>query len=318
MESPDIYTGVWRYYSVAGLDGNILTLRIQSAGYLISGLAVLLTLAVGSCWTIAAYALHQYRVSQTADPLQLQLQVLLRNVETPTAAAWHTAKIWWAWRGTKVRHGRKLLSTALFAGIFAAAIIPVGTIVASIASTREEAVLVLATPRTCGYAQTNFSILSSTDIFAASYAYTTDKALRGRAYAKAWYGEAGALQRGPPSNFPIPRLPYDTYAVPCPLGESRCRYDVSDTDSADMAIALDTGLLDTGAYLGINGPREHMIQFRKKTTCAPTRVGDLWGPYQEGSENYTALRAGPYEGPGNITLKFNTHIRVENVGYVTG
>ncbi|PNP86474.1 hypothetical protein FNYG_00176 [Fusarium nygamai] len=85
-----------------------------------------------------------------------------------------------------------------------------------------------------------------------------------------------------------------------------------------MAIAFDTGLLDTGVYLGINGPKEHMIQFRKKTTCAPTRIPDLWVPYQDGSDNFTALRAGPYEGPGNITLKFNTRIRDENVGYVTG
>ncbi|CVK99058.1 uncharacterized protein FPRN_03851 [Fusarium proliferatum] len=318
MESHDIYTGIWRNYSTAGLDGKVITLPIQSAGYLISGLTVLLTLAVGSCWTIAAYALHQCHVSDATDPLELQLQVLLRNVEKPTSAAWHLAKIWWAWRKSSVRHVRKLLCTGLFAIIFAAAIVPVGTIVASIASTREEVVLVLAKPRNCGYVRSNFSVSSSNDAFAASFAYTTDKAIRGRAYAKAWYRNAEASRRDPPSSFPVARLPYRNDTVPCPLKGNRCRYYAADTNDENMAIALDTGLLDTGAYLGINGPKEHMIQFRKKTTCAPTRIPDLWVPYQDGSDNFTALKAGPYEGPGNITLKFNTRIRDENVGYVTG
>ncbi|QGI78693.1 hypothetical protein CEK25_005422 [Fusarium fujikuroi] len=318
MESHDIYTGIWRNYSTAGLDGKVITLPIQSAGYLISGLTVLLTLAVESCWTIAAYALHQCHVSEATDPLELQLQVLLRNVEKPTSAAWHLAKIWRAWRKYNVRHVRKLLYTGLFAIIFAAAIVPVGTIVASIASTREEVVLVLAKPRNCGYVRSNFSVSSSNDAFAASFAYTTDKAIRGRSYAKAWYRNAEASRRDPPSSFPVARLPYRNDTVPCPLKGNRCRYYAVDTNDENMAIALDTGLLDTGAYLGINGPKEHMIQFRKKTTCAPTRIPDLWVPYQDGSDNFTALMAGPYEGPGNITLKFNTRIRDENVGYVTG
>ncbi|VZH92001.1 unnamed protein product [Fusarium fujikuroi] len=318
MESHDIYTGTWRNYSTAGLDGKVITLPLQSAGYLISGLTVLLTLAVESCWTITAYALHQCHVSEATDPLELQLQVLLRNVEKPTSAAWHLAKIWRAWRKYNVRHVRKLLYTGLFAIIFAAAIVPVGTIVASIASTREEVVLVLAKPRNCGYVRSNFSVSSSNDAFAASFAYTTDKAIRGRSYAKAWYRNAEASRRDPPSSFPVARLPYRNDTVPCPLKGNRCRYYAVDTNDENMAIALDTGLLDTGAYLGINGPKEHMIQFRKKTTCAPTRIPDLWVPYQDGSDNFTALMAGPYEGPGNITLKFNTRIRDENVGYVTG
>ncbi|KAH7126080.1 hypothetical protein EDB81DRAFT_910906, partial [Dactylonectria macrodidyma] len=310
-----IYQGVWRDYSAAGLNAIVLTLPLPSAGYLISAMTFLLTLAVTSCWT-AAYALHQYYVSRSDDPLDLQLQVLLRNVGTPRAALRDMWKINQAWKTTRVRRDMRIIIITLVSGIFVLAMIPVSTLVTSIASKREEAVLVLATPRTCGYVQSNFSVFASDDGFAASYGYTTAKALRGRAYAKAWYGEVVASQRGPSSIFLLPRLPYDTYTAPCPLGQNRCRFDVSDTESADKAIVFDTRLLDTGSHLGINGPREHMIQFRRKTSCSPTRLSDLWGPYQEDSENYTALRAGPWEGPGNITLKFNTHIRVENVGYL--
>ncbi|KAH7157248.1 hypothetical protein B0J13DRAFT_434705 [Dactylonectria estremocensis] len=118
MESPDIYIGVWRDCSTAGLDANILTLPLPSARYLISALTFLLTLAVMSYWTIAACVLHQYRVSptQSVDPFHVQLQVLLRNVETPTAALWDMWKIHQAWKETEVRQRNRILLTALVSG----------------------------------------------------------------------------------------------------------------------------------------------------------------------------------------------------------
>jgi len=43
---------------------------------------------------------------------------------------------------------------------------------------------------------------------------------------------------------------------------------------------------------------------------------DLADRYMDCAENFTALRAGPYHKPGNITLKFNQHIETDHLGYV--
>ena len=85
-----------------------------------------------------------------------------------------------------------------------------------------------------------------------------------------------------------------------------------------MAITFDTGLLDSVAHLGINGPVERSMQLRRKTMCMPFRAADLGSTYVEDGENYTALRLGPFKGPGNITMMYNMHMAKEQVGYVAG
>ncbi|KAF3907983.1 hypothetical protein ABW20_dc0100483 [Dactylellina cionopaga] len=321
MESLDVYVGVWQDHSAPRFGGLVWTLPIWEASIIISLLTSLLTIAVASCWTIAAYTFHQILVARNAenpvDPLFLQIQVLLRNIGSPNTALWDLLRIYWAWRKSTAHRRRLLTSVAVIAGILALGALPASALIASITTKTADAVLVLAKPKACGYLKDNFSVGGSNDIFAATYNYTTAKALRGRAYAKQWYG-GDTAQHGLTSYFPLPRLPYDTYTVPCPFGRQKCRYDISDTDSADRAIVFDTRLLDSASHLGVNGPGNRTIRFRKRTTCSPTRTGDLWGSYEEGSETYTVLRAGLWEGPGDITLKFNTKIRDLNVGYITG
>jgi len=50
----------------------------------------------------------------------------------------------------------------------------------------------------------------------------------------------------------------------------------------------------------------------------PLRAADLRSNHVEEGENYTALRLGPYGGSEDITMMYNSHMAVEQLGYVVG
>jgi hypothetical protein len=54
MASVNIYTGVWSAFTDEGVSQRILTLKLPEAGYLISGLALLVSVAGSSFWYPAA------------------------------------------------------------------------------------------------------------------------------------------------------------------------------------------------------------------------------------------------------------------------
>jgi len=222
MADFEVYTGFWRDYSAGGVGAGVLTLPISSAGYLISGLTLLVTLAGTAFWGILAYVWHQSMTSSGApvDFPHIQRQILLRNVNTPVSAIFHTAKMSLAWRRTKNSHPLRFLPVALVAGTIIILFTVAGVFVGrAIASPSEEDILVLAKPRLCGEATLIYSENSTSDVAATSFKWKTDKALRGRAYAKIWYaaGDNASLPSGSKagsSAFPVRRLPYATSRVP--------------------------------------------------------------------------------------------------------
>lgn len=319
MTNLAVYTGFWRDYSASGVDAAVLTLPISSAAYLISGLTLLVSLAGTMFWLILVYAWHQSRVrpDTPVDGLDLQIQVLLRNVTSPASAIRQATRIYLAWRKTKKSPLLRLLPIVIAASAVIVLFALAGVFVAAIVSHSEDGILVLAKPGLCGEITANLTDSSNNDINSAVYAWTRRRVLRGREYAKVWYaGNTDKIEAS--SAFPIDRLPYTTSRVPCPFTDrNRCRFTVDNSSDANTAIAFDTGILDSASHLGINGPVERSLQFRRKTTCMPFRATDLGGLYVEDGENFTALRAGLYHGPGNITLKFNQHIATDHLGYVT-
>ena len=312
-----VFTGFWRDFSTGG--GAVLTLPIPSAGYLVSGLTLLVSLAGAMFWAILVYVWHQSRVSPSTavDCLDLHIQVLLRNVTSPASAILQAGKIYVAWRKTKKSAFLRLLPIVIAASAVIVLFIPASIFVASIVSHSQDDILVLAKPGLCGEIIANISDGSNNDITLAVYAWTINRALRGREYAKVWYaGNTDGAEAS--SAFPVVRLPYTTSRVSCPFTDMvRCRFTSHNTSDANTAIPFDTGLLDSASHLGINGPVERSLQFRRKTTCMPFKATGLSDQYVEDAENFTTLRAGPFHGPGNITLKFNQHIATDHLGYVT-
>lgn len=319
MANLAIYAGFWRDYSASGVGADVLTLPISSAGYLISGLTLLVSLAGTMFWVILVYVWHQSRVrpGTTVDCLDLQIQVLLRNVTSPASAILQAVTIYLGWRKTKTSTLLRLLPIIVAASAIMVLFVLASVFVAAIVSHSQDDILVLARPGLCGEITANFSDSSNNDITSEVFAWTTRRALRGREYAKVWYaGNTDGVEAS--SAFPVNRLLYTTSRVPCPFTDiDRCRFTSYNTSQANTAIAFDTGLLDSASHLGINGPVDRSLQFRRKTTCMPFKATGLSDQYVEDADNFTALRAGPYRGPGNITLKFNQHIATDHLGYVT-
>ena len=117
MANLTIYTGFWRDHSTGGVAADVLTLPLSSAGYLISGLTLLVSPAGTMLWVILVYVWHQSRIRPvtTVDCLSLQLQVLLRNVTSPASAIPHAANIYLAWRKTQKSPLFRLLPIAIAA-----------------------------------------------------------------------------------------------------------------------------------------------------------------------------------------------------------
>lgn len=224
MTNLTVYTGFWRDYSASSVvNAGVLTLPISSAGYLISGLTLLVSLAGTMFWAILVYIWHQSRVrpdGTAVDCLDLQIQVLLRNVTSPAAAIIQATQLYLAWRKTKKAPLLRLLPIVVAASTVMILFIPASVFVAAIVSHSQDDILVLAKPGLCGEVTANFSAGSNNHVTSSVYAWTANKALRGREYAKAWYSAGNANTnriQTMTSVFPIDRLPYTMSRVPCPF-----------------------------------------------------------------------------------------------------
>ena len=206
MSNFDTHTGLWYDYDDDGTHRPVLTLPLGWGGVLVAALALLVSSAGSSFWSIVAYAWHQQRIrpGATFDLFQLQLQVLLRNTRSATTALTDALKIHFAWPKNS-RHKGSALLIGLAATLTRCAFIAAGVFVAFIGSKAEEDITVLARPgAVCGY-----RVADVDDTGAARgglFSHFADTAFQARAYARAWY--AGAPSRNtPPSAFTPKTLP---------------------------------------------------------------------------------------------------------------
>jgi hypothetical protein len=95
----------------------------------------------------------------------------------------------------------------------------------------------------------------------------------------------------------------------CPFASDLCFYN------DHSAFAMDTGLLDSHADLGINAPPQHRILFRRMTTCAPIHATQ-WATSQNESQVglVTYINAGP-NPPWNYTFSYAHHAGIDGFGY---
>jgi hypothetical protein len=315
MPGTNAYIGVWMNYDSDGIGRATLTLPVNWASYLISGLALLVSIAGTSCWVIAAYIMHQNRVRSTFDPLHQQLQLLLRTTGSALTAMKELAMIQGAWprHENSKRPFLRVLPIALVAFIIASFAVA-SVFVAAIASRSEQDIVTLAKPgAVCGWVLTDIS--SGNEASIAVYGRMANSSLRARGYAKDWYARDSSFGT-PPSVFPIRTLPYTVGTGPCPFpGEGRCISN--DRSSPNTAMVLDTGLLDSHAHFGVNLPKENRIRSRIVTTCSPLNVSEFIHKVVEiDEETYYDLSVGSFQRPTrNITFRMNAHSPKDFIGY---
>ncbi|KAK4450614.1 hypothetical protein QBC34DRAFT_297082 [Podospora aff. communis PSN243] len=284
-----VYTGVWRDYSQDGANQLILTIPLRWGNVLISGLALLVSTAGAATWRISAFALHQIRVRHDnaaarsdSDPLQRQVQTLLRNNATPISALADALSIFVAWMGirtpsSKIRH---ILPTAFLAA-FVTILFGLFSIFVSAFATRSESnVSVLAkSGDACGGWEFNWSAISVTNEMPISFESLRarmDDVQAARSYATWFYSQGKQPLAVTNTMFPVPRLPYTVSMGPCPfLGEGRC---LSNDTSVNTTLILDTGLLDSHVHLGINAPPRDRSNIRHRMECSPIDVSDVIQP----------------------------------------
>ena len=187
MASPStVYTGFWvdRSFSSEAF-GATLTLPLQQANYLVTFLALLVTICASFFWTIVAFILHQILArKRTVDVLDLQRQNVLRNAGSPTAAVWQSTKLLLAWRKDRPA---QLLQRVLIIVIPAALVwtlfIISGIFVAEVATKDGEHRIALAKEDSCG--SLNFDFRSSAALAAYSRKTISDT-IQARQYAQNW------------------------------------------------------------------------------------------------------------------------------------
>ncbi|KAK0624396.1 hypothetical protein B0T14DRAFT_554257 [Immersiella caudata] len=287
-----VYVGVWRDYSQDGANQLVLTIPLRWGNVLISGLALLVSTAGAATWRISAFALHQLRVRHDnaaaqadSDPLQRQVQTLLRNNATPISALADALSIHRAWSGirTPSSKSRTILPTALLAAFITILFGLFSIFVSAFATRSESNVSVLARPGdACGGWEFNWSAISVTNEMPSSFESLRarmDDVQAARSYATWFYSQGKQPLAVTNTMFPVPRLPYTVSMGPCPfLGEGRC---LSNDTSVNTTLILDTGLLDSHIHLGINAPPKDRSNIRHRMECSPIDVSNVVQPLRE-------------------------------------
>lgn len=261
--SSDAYIGVWTNWSKGRINGATLTIPRREAGLLTAFLAIYVSAVGGQFWRIVCYTFHQARARQSARPgdvVHRQIQVLLRNSEGAGGGLWEFARLPFQWR-----HWGKntLLKCALFAFLAMLNLSAFGA--ASIFSS--------AVAKAAG----NETLMYSKDCGVARFPAVLDptfsKLLRvmhlsqsAAGYARSCYGQVDNLLQC--NTYPQRQIEWNTYRnASCPFESHRCLNN--------LAVAFDTGELDTFKVFGVNAPPTDRVTYRRVTTCAPLVLDDI-------------------------------------------
>lgn len=261
--SSDAYVGVWTNWSRGKIHGATLTLPRREAGLLTAFLAIYVSAVGGQFWRIVCYMFHQARAGQTArqrDGFHRQIQVLLRNSEGAGGGLWEFARLPFQWRhwGTST-----LLKCTLFAFLAFLNLSAFGAAsIFSSAVAKAAGNETLIHSKNCGFA-----------VFPDTLDPTFSKLLRvmrlsqsAAGYARACYGDVDNLLQC--TTYPQRQIKYETLRnVSCPFESHRCL--------DNLAVAFDTGELDTFKVFGINSAPKDRLTYRRITTCAPIYLDDI-------------------------------------------
>ena len=262
-----IYVGPWINWSRGAVLGATLTLTQRNGGLLIAFLGIFITIAGAAWWRVLSFLVHQYRAAPgRRGTLHHQQQAILRNCNTPGAAAWQIARVAWAWRTIadhRVLANLPLVALALGNMVFFAV---AGVFSAEVAKAAGNETLIRGLD--CGYLIGNLSLPDDSPLVAAGLrAMEIDDTLVASSYARACYDDHTPPDELRCNRFVKPKLAYSTRPdAPCPFAVDIC------LDKSGAAFEVDSGLIDSHSDLGINTASEDRLQYRKVTTCSVLQV----------------------------------------------
>jgi hypothetical protein len=319
MSSTPVHIGFWHDYTLDGANGWTLTLSVKWSAFLLAALSTFVAIVGGNLWSLIAFAIHQWRASPgEEDGVYFQQQVIYRNL-----SQWRVIiellKVYGAWRShlDGRTSPRRLLQRSLLL-LFPPVVVvsgftAAGIFVGSVTRPTYESNNVKIRPTNCGVVLPNTTVTDPQIQLGSSFQRYVSDTLASRAYARSCYSGSTTTPAAC-GEYAKQILPFSQTNVTCPFGK-----DSNGTSlcSVDFAFRLDTGLLDTSDYLGINAPKEDRLLFRRSSTCSPIRTVE----YAQLS-NYPDLAGfaiweydlGPVAG-ANYTYLYNTHATADSIPY---
>jgi len=318
-------SGFWNDRSQPAVLGTTLTVPLDQGYYLVTFLALLVSLAGASFWNLTALFLHRILArGPAADMVGLAFQVALRNLGTPAKVALGSIKLYHAWAGKGVRNlGRRTLGI-----LVPAAFVWVGFAVASVLASRVaitsgkgDAVSPIH-PRRCGL----WSPFRGGDMerpieFSRKVAKDT---IQARNYVSTFYSQASTstISRSPFKSVVIP-IQMNTSA-PCPFpNPDRCQL------GRNGALTMKTPLLNSHEVFGINSYPADQVTFQYEAACSPIRRfrGDFARHTEPPTEpgdvprNFSRAFFGPSVqtlGPAGSLVNWTYQIYEETINTQTG
>jgi hypothetical protein len=254
INTTTIYTGTWVNWSHGRVLGSTITLSARNGAILTSFLATFVAVVGAQLWKILCFILHQGRTTrEPKDGLYHQHQNVLRNSNTPGAAAWSFVKQSCHWWGRAPRSLLRCFPWALFS-IFYVVVLAILSIFGSSQVVKAAGQDRLIRGSECGY-WTVRSGESGQAPFEAKFLKDSQSAA---AYARSCYGESvDALKC---IMYAKPNIKWDGKKAECPFKDGICY--------RNNTYQIDTGLIDSHHDLGINTPQEERLKYRKVTTCS--------------------------------------------------
>ena len=284
MDSSQVYLNrPWMNHSTNAFSGWTITVTAATGAIIVSALAILVTIAGESMWSIVAFSLHQHRATKaTQTGLFRQIQVILRNSSTSLSDAYEIVKTGRAWHKQRTidKALLKACAIALWPAVLFISFTAAGIFVAKVTTPAYEVSQILLRPTKCGFPLWNNNDVDTTFQLQAKWA---NDARQSRAYAIECYNTT-TLSPGC-TNLPVQTLPYKTNHD-CPLNSS-----------CNPFVEFDTDLLDSHKHLGINAKHSDRVKFQLHTLCAVMPVEDyvqhVLDPNSNGESYYLRVFLGP-------------------------
>lgn len=266
-----ISTGLWWDYSKSGASAATLTLSIQSGGYLLSFLALLVTIAGTSTWSIVAFCLHtvkshQRQGSESTHPIDFMHRVSLRNSGSGISTFWKIVKNHRDWarmiknplQANSAKKSAMIAIPALLVWVgFAVAVI----FTSNVANKAYGTTFARLQDDHCGVWRYNTTTTEGNELQRNKEVNDT---MQARNYASNFYVNTSTQEKLSRSTFVQEALPYTTDTnVTCPWGTKKCLRRQNGTMRAY------TPLLDSHTMFGMNALPQDRIRIQINMTCSP-------------------------------------------------
>ncbi|KAE9377655.1 hypothetical protein N431DRAFT_302583, partial [Stipitochalara longipes BDJ] len=306
-----IYSGPWVNHSHGDVLGATITLMTRDAAFLLALLAIIVTTAGHSLWTIISYILHQTRSKPGQhDARFYQEQAILKNSGNALDAAWKFSRTSFAWRKHAKSKTYRPLSFIVIAVVLAT-LFAVASIFSS-QVTKAAGSEFLLNSDDCGFWTFDINASAADEFkYNVKSLNTTVEAAN---YASNCYGTSNT-NTAQCDTYIIPEITWTTNQnSSCPFASGTCLL------SPTAAYEMDTGLLDSHDHLGINARGSERIAVRKVATCAPVHVTPYVVIFNEtfGDGNVDTLanvQLGDIGDGTGTTWTYDLHLQFMNIGY---